>query len=83
MRKGVAPLLASPYVMFDFGLMMDLKRLNEIMTGSAAQDRGNPVWQFFRSVKLTLALLIILAVTSIIGTLVPQKEDTEIEFVKV
>ncbi|MBU2498067.1 MAG: cytochrome c biogenesis protein ResB, partial [Proteobacteria bacterium] len=48
--------------------------MNEIMTGSAAQDRGNPIWNFFRSVKLTLVLLIILAVTSIIGTLVPQKE---------
>lgn len=44
------------------------------MTESKTQDKGNPVWRFFRSVKLTLVLLIILAITSIIGTIVPQKE---------
>lgn len=32
------------------------------------------MWRFFSSVKLTLALLIILAVTSIAGTIIPQQE---------
>ncbi|MBW1997643.1 MAG: cytochrome c biogenesis protein ResB [Deltaproteobacteria bacterium] len=37
---------------------------------------GNPnaIWRVFRSVKTTIALLIILAVVSVIGTLVPQQE---------
>lgn len=33
---------------------------------------GNPIWQFFTSVKLTVIVLLLLAVTSIIGTLIPQ-----------
>lgn len=32
----------------------------------------NPVWNFFISVKLTVVILLLLAATSIIGTLVPQ-----------
>ncbi|MEW6220176.1 MAG: cytochrome c biogenesis protein ResB [Thermodesulfobacteriota bacterium] len=35
----------------------------------------NPVWAFFASVKLALFLLIILAVTSVIGTLIPQGQE--------
>jgi len=34
----------------------------------------NPVWRFFCSVRLTIVLLIILALVSIIGTLIPQQE---------
>jgi cytochrome c biogenesis protein len=39
---------------------------------------GNPVnglWKFFASVKLTVTLLLTLAVTSVIGTVIPQNED--------
>ncbi|RLB18977.1 MAG: hypothetical protein DRG82_02680 [Deltaproteobacteria bacterium] len=34
----------------------------------------NPVWRFFCSVRLTIVLLIILAVVSIAGTLIPQQQ---------
>ena len=36
---------------------------------------GNPVWNFFASVKLALFTLFTLAIFSIIGTIVPQNED--------
>ena len=35
----------------------------------------NKVWKFFTSIKLTIVLLISLAATSIVGTLIPQNED--------
>ncbi|MDM8523792.1 cytochrome c biogenesis protein ResB [Desulfococcaceae bacterium HSG8] len=31
-----------------------------------------PVWRFFSSIRLTVAVLLLLAITSIIGTLIPQ-----------
>ncbi|MBW1772367.1 MAG: cytochrome c biogenesis protein ResB [Deltaproteobacteria bacterium] len=34
----------------------------------------NPVWNLFKSVKLTIVILIILAIASIAGTLIPQQE---------
>ena len=34
----------------------------------------NPLWKFFKSVKLTVFLLLTLAGTSIIGTLIPQNQ---------
>ena len=34
-----------------------------------------PIWKFFASVKLTVVLLLSLAVTSIIGTVIPQNES--------
>ena len=34
-----------------------------------------PIWEFFASVKLTVLILISLAATSIIGTLIPQNES--------
>ena len=40
----------------------------------------NPVWKFFVSVKLTVFLLLSLAATSVIGTLIPQNADPEIYF---
>ncbi|MBF0468198.1 MAG: cytochrome c biogenesis protein ResB [Desulfamplus sp.] len=44
-----------------------------IMAKNGLKNRsGNPVWIFFTSVKLTVIVLLLLAVTSIIGTLVPQ-----------
>jgi cytochrome c biogenesis protein len=36
---------------------------------------ANSMWNMFSSMKLTLALLIILAVTSIFGTLIPQQQE--------
>jgi cytochrome c biogenesis protein len=41
-----------------------------------SNKRGNNiVWNMFSSMRLTLALLIILAITSIIGTLIPQQQE--------
>ncbi len=37
-------------------------------------QKNNSIWQFFSSVKLALVILILIAVTSIIGTVIPQKE---------
>lgn len=36
---------------------------------------SNTVWKFFTSIKLTVVVLLTLAVTSIVGTLIPQNED--------
>ena len=36
---------------------------------------SNTVWKFFTSIKLTVVVLLTLAVTSILGTLIPQNED--------
>ncbi|WP_319522206.1 cytochrome c biogenesis protein ResB [uncultured Desulfosarcina sp.] len=38
---------------------------------------ANPFWKFFCSVKLTVVLLLSLAFTSIIGTVIPQNESPE------
>jgi cytochrome c biogenesis protein len=40
-----------------------------------AADPFSKIWDFFASVKLTIVLLLSLAATSIIGTLIPQNED--------
>jgi cytochrome c biogenesis protein len=46
------------------------------MTNQAiAADPFKIIWNFFSSVKLTIVLLLSLAATSIIGTLIPQNED--------
>jgi cytochrome c biogenesis protein len=42
----------------------------------------NPIWKFFISVKLTVVLLLTLAATSIIGTLIPQNANPEGYFQK-
>ena len=42
----------------------------------------NPIWKFFISVKLTVSLLLTLAATSIIGTLIPQNASPEAYFQK-
>jgi cytochrome c biogenesis protein len=41
----------------------------------ASPNLFDEIWNFFSSVKLTVVLLLSLAVTSIIGTLIPQNED--------
>ena len=43
-------------------------------------DPFSKIWNFFTSVKLTIVLLLTLAVTSIIGTLIPQNEDPQAYF---
>lgn len=45
--------------------------------------KTNIIWRLFRSVKLTVALLILLALASIIGTVIPQMPQREsIEFAR-
>ncbi|MCG6929435.1 MAG: cytochrome c biogenesis protein ResB [Desulfofustis sp.] len=39
--------------------------------------KNNSLWQFFASVKLALLILCLIAVTSIIGTVIPQKEAAQ------
>ena len=39
--------------------------------------RANPLWKFLCSVKLTIVLLLSLATTSIIGTVIPQNQNPE------
>ncbi|MGB5619666.1 MAG: cytochrome c biogenesis protein ResB [Desulfobacterales bacterium] len=50
---------------------MDTKEI----PGDSPKHSG--LWRFFASVKLTVTLLMTLAVTSIIGTLIPQNESPE------
>jgi len=45
-----------------------------------AADPLGQIWRFFASVKLTIVLLLSLAATSIIGTLIPQNEDPQAYF---
>jgi len=43
-------------------------------------DPLSKIWNFFASVKLTIVLLLSLAVTSIVGTLIPQNEEPQAYF---
>lgn len=53
------------------------------MTKPNQKNKPNPLWGLFRSVKLTIILLILLAVASIVGTLIPQMPQREsIEFAR-
>jgi cytochrome c biogenesis protein len=45
-----------------------------------AADPFAKIWKFFASVRLTIVLLLTLAATSIIGTLIPQNESPEAYF---
>ena len=49
------------------------------MAASKTTNNSNLIWNFFCSVNLTIFLLIILAITSIIGTVIPQ-QDGAVEF---
>lgn len=44
----------------------------------SSSSLGERVWSFFASVKLSFSLLLILAATSVAGTLLPQKEAAEL-----
>jgi cytochrome c biogenesis protein len=41
------------------------------------QDNMNRLWNFFTSIKLSVILLLVLAATSVIGTVIPQNETPE------
>lgn len=45
------------------------------MKKRSEKNKGNPLWRLFSSVKLAVSLLITLAFTSIVGTLIPQGES--------
>ncbi len=45
------------------------------------KKRPNALWKFLSSVKLTIVLLILLAIVSVLGTLIPQQQGAE-EFAK-
>ena len=54
-----------------------------VMAKSTPKTKSNSVWHFFSSVKLTIVLLIILAITSILGTIIPQMPQREsVEFAR-
>lgn len=40
-------------------------------------DKKNSIWSFFSSVKLTVALLLVIILSSILGTLIPQQEAAD------
>ena len=44
-------------------------------TKEISSDPLNRIWKFFTSVKLTVVLLLTIAATSVIGTLIPQNKD--------
>lgn len=49
----------------------------QTMTKQATSFRDNPVWKLFSSVRLAIVLLILLAITSIAGTVLPQGEPMQ------
>ncbi len=56
-------------------LLVDEKKAN-------STEKSNPIWSFFSSVKLTFFLLIILAIASILGTVIPQRGQGAMEFAR-
>ena len=48
---------------------------------SKPRKKTNVLWKFLSSVKLTIVLLILLAIVSVLGTLIPQQQGAE-EFAK-
>lgn len=51
------------------------------MVKSRKEKGPNPIWQFFSSVRLTIVLLIVLAIASILGTAIPQQQGA-VDFAK-
>jgi len=47
---------------------------------NVSADYLNNIWKFFASLQLTITVLLSLAVTSIIGTLIPQNQDPAVYF---
>ncbi|QTA78537.1 Putative cytochrome c biogenesis protein, CcsB-like [Desulfonema limicola] len=54
-----------------------MKGKNKMKTEDNSSNILNNIWDFFVSVRLTVVILLSLAVTSIIGTLIPQNESHE------
>jgi cytochrome c biogenesis protein len=54
------------------GLIKDLAHMNNDKQNNRTLDR---LWDLFASVKLTVVVLILLAATSVVGTLIPQNAD--------
>ena len=52
------------------------------MNKSRKEEKSNLLWGFFSSVKLAMVLLIILAIASILGTVVPQRGQGAVEFAR-
>ena len=52
------------------------------MAETKKKERLNPFWRFFSSVRLTVALLIVVAFVSILGTLIPQGGREAFEFAR-
>jgi cytochrome c biogenesis protein len=52
------------------------------MNEAKSTEKSNPIWRFFSSVKLTFFLLIILAIASILGTIIPQRGQGAMEFAR-
>ena len=62
-----------------FAISVQLKKTGNHMNatinhGTSKKSGLGIFWRFFSSVKLTIALLVILAAVSVIGTLIPQRE---------
>ncbi|MBW2136833.1 MAG: cytochrome c biogenesis protein ResB [Deltaproteobacteria bacterium] len=57
------------------GFEVDFHSLQEGPSSRGPFPANNAIWNIFSSVKTTIALLIVLAVISVIGTLVPQQEE--------
>lgn len=51
------------------------------MKNATSRKEPNALWKFLSSVKLTIVLLILLAIVSILGTLIPQQQGA-VEFAK-
>jgi cytochrome c biogenesis protein len=51
------------------------------MNKANKEKEANLIWRFFSSLRLTIALLILMAAFSVAGTLIPQKEGA-IEFIQ-
>ncbi len=67
------------FIWYEIGLIFQEKgrpMSNQVITA----DPFSKIWNFFTSVKLTIVLLLSLATTSIIGTLIPQNEDPQAYF---
>lgn len=51
-----------------------------IVPGRNILNYFNSIWKYFTSVKLSIVLLLTLAATSVIGTIIPQRKDPEVYF---
>ena len=51
------------------------------MKNTQPKNNPNVIWEFLSSVKLTIVLLILLAIVSIVGTVIPQGQGA-VEFAK-